>query len=332
MSAAAMQQRTKATFDRLADRDGAVVVYPEALGDPRWSDGWWGAPGGTSTDDVGFLAALIDALVAELGVDRKRVFAAGLSNGAAMVYRLACERPDLVAAVAPVAGGMPPHVARACAQGAPVSIIGMHGTDDPIVAFDPSIRDGIAAWAKRDGCPAQPTSSRLPDTDPGDGTQTRAAVFAPCAAGTEVAFYTIEGGGHAWPGGTSPLGFVRRGTTPHDFDAGVLIGTSSRSTRGTSCRSPAMSPSRPPAGCSVGATSAESSRARRGAEAGCSSTRNGPPARCQPTRAIQVSGRAVAGVMSVATGARCHPEKCGPELRGSTHAGARRCLRKLSNT
>ena len=223
MSAAAMQQRTKATFDRLADRDGAVVVYPEALGDPRWSDGWWGAPGGTSTDDVGFLAALIDAQVAELGVDRKRVFAAGLSNGAAMVYRLACERPELVAAVAPVAGGMPPHVARACAQGAPVSIIAMHGTDDPIVAFDPSIRDAVAAWAKRDGCPAQPASARLPDADPGDGTQTRADVFAPCAAGTEVAFYTIEGGGHAWPGGTSPLGFIRRGTTPHDFDAGVLI-------------------------------------------------------------------------------------------------------------
>jgi polyhydroxybutyrate depolymerase len=223
MNAAAMQQRTTGTFDRLADRDSAVVVYPEALGDPRWSDGWWGSPGGTSTDDVGFLSALIDVLVAELGVDRKRVFAAGLSNGAAMVYRLACERPDLVAAVAPIAGGMPPHVARACATGTPVSVIGMHGTDDPIVPFDQSIRDGIAAWAKRDGCPAQPTSARLADTDPGDGTQTRADVFAPCAGGTEVTFYTIEGGGHAWPGGASPLAFVRRGTTPHDFDAAAVI-------------------------------------------------------------------------------------------------------------
>lgn len=223
MNAAAMQQRTKGTFDRLADRDGAVVAYPQALGDPRWSDGWWGAPGGRSTDDVGFLAALIDALAAEQGIDRKRVFAAGLSNGAAMVYRLACERPELVAAVAPVAGSMPPHLARACAQGEPVSIIGMHGTDDPIVPLDQSIHDDIVTWARRDGCPTQPTSSQLSDADPGDGTRTRADVFAPCTAGTEVAFYTIEGGGHAWPGGTSPLGFVRRGTTPHDFDASALI-------------------------------------------------------------------------------------------------------------
>ena len=70
----------------------------------------------------------------------------------------------------------------------------------------------------------------------------------------------------------------------------------------------------------------------RGAAAGCSSTRNGPPASRQPTRAIQVPRQAVAGATSVATGARCHPEKCGPELRGSMHAGARRCFRKLSST
>jgi len=70
----------------------------------------------------------------------------------------------------------------------------------------------------------------------------------------------------------------------------------------------------------------------RGAEAGCSSTRSGPPARLQPARAIHVAGAAVAGGASVIAGACCHPEKCGPELRGSTHAGARRCLRKLSST
>ena len=41
----------------------------------------------------------------------------------------------------------------------------------------------------------------------------------------------------------------------------------------------------------------------RGVAAGCSSTRNGPPARCHPTRAIQVCGRAVAGATPVASGA-----------------------------
>ena len=60
----------------------------------------------------------------------------------------------------------------------------------------------------------------------------------------------------------------------------------------------------------------------RGAEAGCSSTRSGPPARLQPRHAIHVAGGAVAGGASVTDGGRCQPQKCGPELRGSTHAGA----------
>jgi polyhydroxybutyrate depolymerase len=174
-------------------------------------------------DDLDFLSTLIDSLVAELGIDRKRVFAAGFSNGASMVYRLACERPALVAAVAPISGGMGPSVARACAQNtAPVAIIGMHGTADPTVALDASIRDGIAMWARRDRCAADPLSSRLRDADPTDGTETRVDVYDQCAAGTQVAFFTIEGGGHAWPGGEARL---TGGTTARDFDAAELIWT-----------------------------------------------------------------------------------------------------------
>ncbi|HXJ22067.1 MAG TPA: hypothetical protein VMT03_17725 [Polyangia bacterium] len=60
----------------------------------------------------------------------------------------------------------------------------------------------------------------------------------------------------------------------------------------------------------------------RGAAAGCSSAREGPPARSQPMRAIQVDGGTVAGGTSVAAGSRYHPEKCGPELRGSMHGGS----------
>ena len=222
-SGAGIEWRTNGTFDRLADRDGAVVIYPEALGDPhRWDEGG-DARSGAAPDDLAFLAALVEAAVTELGVDRKRVFAAGFSDGASMVYRLACERSELVAAVAPVSGGMVPDVVRACARGAPVSIIGMHGTADPIAPFGPGIRDGIAAWAKRDGCPPAPRASQLPDLDPHDGTRTRVDLFAPCAGGTAVAFYEIEGGGHAWPGGATVRGLRRRGNTPRDFDAGAAI-------------------------------------------------------------------------------------------------------------
>jgi polyhydroxybutyrate depolymerase len=221
-SAAGSERRTKGTVDKLADRDGAVVVYPQALGDPHWNDGWNAAE---VTDDVGFLASLTDALAAELGIDRQRVFAAGFSNGAGMVFRLACQRPDLFAAVAPVSGGMSQSVASACAPALPVSILAMHGTDDGNVPFTSARNNDIQTWIRRDTCPPQPTSSRLPDTDPSDGTQTRVDTFGPCARGTDVAFYTIEGGGHEWPGGESVFRFrfARHGKLPRDFDAGAVI-------------------------------------------------------------------------------------------------------------
>jgi polyhydroxybutyrate depolymerase len=100
----------------------------------------------------------------------------------------------------------------------------MHGTDDSVVPFDQGIRQDIATWVKRDGCIGPPISSQLPDVDPLDRTRTRVDVFGSCASGTEVAFYAIEGGGHAWPGGDEPLRSVLRpGHAPSDFDAGVLI-------------------------------------------------------------------------------------------------------------
>ena len=217
-TAAAMEQRTRGTFDKLADRDGAVVAYPQALGDPTSWSAWIQAP---RPDDVGFLSALIDSLVAEQGVDRKRVFAAGFSAGASMVYRLACERPDLVAAVAPISGTIPGDVAPICVQNTmPVGIIGMQGTADSVVVLDNWVRDGVTAWARRNRCAADPISSRLRDTDPTDGTETRVDVYDQCAAGTQVAFYTVEGGGHNWPGGEERL---RGGATSRDFDAAELI-------------------------------------------------------------------------------------------------------------
>lgn len=222
-SAVGIERRTRGTFDKLADRDGAVVVYPEALGDPRWNDGW--TTGGASVpDDLAFLSALIDTLAADHHIDRKRVYAAGFSNGASMAFRLACERPDLVAAVAPISGTMSAPVASACPHGPPVGVITMHGTDDPLVPFDDHQQHDLQTWLKRDGCPARPSSSSsLPDTAADDGTTTHVDLYAPCAAGTAVAFYTIEGGGHAWPSGDTGWSLSRHGKTARDFDAAAVI-------------------------------------------------------------------------------------------------------------
>ena len=57
-------------------------------------------------DDVGFMAPLLDRLEANLCVDRRRAYAAGMSNGAIMSHRLACDLAGRIRAVGSVSGAM----------------------------------------------------------------------------------------------------------------------------------------------------------------------------------------------------------------------------------
>jgi polyhydroxybutyrate depolymerase len=219
---ASFERRTNRTFDRIADREGFIVVYPDALGG-QWNAGH---PWETVTnDDVGFLSALIETLVAEFAVDPKRIYVTGFSNGASMSYRLACERQDRIAAVAPVAGGLAVRLMPNCAATAhrPIPLITMHGTADPISPFnDGELEGNLAYWVGRNGCTMPATISRLPDADTSDGTRTRVETYRPCKDRADVVLYALEGGGHHWPGGDEPWRYDR-GNETRDFDAGIVI-------------------------------------------------------------------------------------------------------------
>ncbi|MEO8359627.1 MAG: PHB depolymerase family esterase [Vicinamibacteria bacterium] len=203
-------------FDSVAEGAGVVVAYPDASGE-RWNDGFQNS----STDDVGFLSALADVLVAEFGIDTARVYAAGLSNGAMMVHRLGCQS-DRFAAVAAVAGPMSPHAEERCSPGRPVSVIDFHGTDDRAVPYDERLTQTMRYWARRDGCLEPGEISRLPDADPADGTRVRLEDHARCRGGAEVALYTIEGGGHTWPG-EAPRWTGWSGAVSRDVNASALL-------------------------------------------------------------------------------------------------------------
>jgi len=220
----AFERRTKRTFDTLADREGFVVVYPNALGN-RWNDGAPPSEGGQDhgADDVAFLSAIADSVSKEYAIDAARVYATGFSTGAAMVYRLACEREQQFAAIAPVSGGMMRSVAERCRDGRPISVLVMHGTKDPIVAHDPNVRDSVVAWRTRDACPASPILEQLPDLDTGDSARARVERYSECQGGSEVTLYEIEGGGHTWPGGENTRLASDVGNTCRDFDAAIAI-------------------------------------------------------------------------------------------------------------
>lgn len=206
-------------FDALADREGLVVAYPQAV------DDWWTGCANCNSrafllniDDVGFVEALIRQLEADAGIDPGRVYAAGFSNGALFAQRLACDAADRIAAFASVgATALEPGAVPPCEPGARVPIVFFHGSLDP--SFPPdgrtfgnpptevstlTIDETLAAWVERNGCqPATPERTDLPDVEV-DGTTAARETWSGCGRG-DLSFYEITGGGHTWPG--SPVDF-----------------------------------------------------------------------------------------------------------------------------
>ncbi|KGI69765.1 esterase [Mycolicibacterium rufum] len=190
-------QQLTTNYDAAADRYGFVVAYPDGI-DLSWADGRGASvPDRQGVDDVGFLSTLITELTRQYAVNPGRVFVTGMSAGAFMAQRLACDRADLVAAVVPVAGTL--GAAVPCAPSRPVSVLEVHGDADPVVPFGggpmvgrggPSVIVSAPAMADRwravNGCPP-------PAVTPGRTVSTG------CADGTVVDFVTISGGGHVWP-------------------------------------------------------------------------------------------------------------------------------------
>jgi polyhydroxybutyrate depolymerase len=235
-----MREGTFRAFDALADREGFVVAYPDGF-EEHWNDCRRAGPyraNALDIDDVAFLSALARRLEEELGVDPDRVYATGVSNGGQMAYRLALEAPDLVAAVAPVAAGLPDDANLDCTpSGRPVAILILNGTEDPMNPFEGGrvalygiwgdrgsvlSSDASAAWwAALAGHQAPPQRRRVPDRDPEDGSWVEITTFGD-GPGPEVAHLVVHGGGHTFP---HPRGSYPRliGRTNHDIDAASEI-------------------------------------------------------------------------------------------------------------
>jgi len=208
-----------------ADAEGFIVVAPEGtaehedrskglLSNPQT---WNAGPGiGTlaaarGVDDVGFIRDLIDDLVRTGGVDPRRVFVTGFSNGAAMSFRIGAELSDRVSAIAPVSNALlvpVPALAR------PVSLLLIWGTADPLNPYAggmvkrggqhyerPSAVSSWMTWSKSLACEGSPSSEALKA-----GVTRRA--FERCTGGSAAEFISIDGLGHQWPGGKVYVRFL----------------------------------------------------------------------------------------------------------------------------
>lgn len=204
-------------FDTIADERNLLVVYPQGI-EGQWNNaaraGDYAAKR-LQVDDVGFLRALVKKLVADEGVDRGRIFLAGVSSGGSMVLRMALQAPDVARGYAVIAQSLPtPDNLAPVPTGNPVSIMFMHGTKDPIVPFeggevvlwpvlssrgtvrsaDATVRYFLSLAEVSD--PAR--VEIMPDLDPTDGCTVKRSIWVG-PKGHRVEWVAVLGGGHSSP-------------------------------------------------------------------------------------------------------------------------------------
>jgi polyhydroxybutyrate depolymerase len=207
-------------FGALGQKDGFVTVFPQGTGSPVQ----WNTTDQSSTNpDLQYVTALLDQVESTQCIDTSRVYASGFSDGSFMVSRLACTMSNRFAAIAAVSGLQLP---KPCHTTRRVPILSFHGTADPILFFNggigtstlnnligggppssapstttttlpaklhgPGYPATVQAWAVKDGCDPHSTDTKI-------SSQVIRRTYR-CPVGTDVEFYIILGGGHAWPG------------------------------------------------------------------------------------------------------------------------------------
>jgi len=229
----------------VAKREKFGVVFPDGLNrawaDTRSVDMRGGRTPPDGTDDVAFIAKLIEKYVGDGSADPKHVYVTGLSNGGAMTMTLACVRADLFAAAASVIMNLADESAGSCHPSRPVPMLLMNGTADPLIPYEGgrgtsrfaadgywSTEKTLGFWRRIDGCEEQDgASTELDDRNASDqSTVTR--IESRCPEGHDVVLYRVNDGGHRMPGTSDDTRFPRMvnymlGPQNHDIDGAEVI-------------------------------------------------------------------------------------------------------------
>ncbi|WP_293775848.1 prolyl oligopeptidase family serine peptidase, partial [uncultured Oxalicibacterium sp.] len=190
-----------------ARNEGLIVVALNGVGRTR-NAGTWNAGGccgeamQTDSEDVRFVADVIDAVSRTNKVDPDRIYVTGMSNGGMLTHRVAIALSHRLAGAAVVAGAMfgdemPPIQ--------PVPMLILHGMADSVVPFDGGksptrfvaraqsepfkpAQYAVDFWRRANGCTPPPSVSTQGDV--------RLESSTDCRGGSAVQFYRLTSADH----------------------------------------------------------------------------------------------------------------------------------------
>ena len=199
-------------FLDIIDEKGFVAIFPQGtIAEGKGDTGWYagGDCSGLEVCDLSFIERLIDYSIESLNIDKNRVYVSGFSNGAFMVYTLACFLSDKIAAFAPVSGSMSPDDYQICNPQRPIPVIHIHGINDDSIPVQGSdyvtpLQDVSSYLSSINNC-AQNSVVDGEDTNE-DGYAWYSEISSDCNDNVTVNFTYLENFGHNWPSTESSKG------------------------------------------------------------------------------------------------------------------------------
>jgi len=204
----------------VALRENLILVIPDGLLGPNNQQGWndcrFDAPTNPASDDVQFIASLIETVQKRYTNATPKFFAFGISNGALMAMRLADEMPESISALAIIVASRP--VNSECTDpNMAIPVLLMNGTSDPILPYAGgqiksnrgevySTPETVDYWVSRNQAEATPSVTTLTDSNQSDDSTVTRFDYKSKLSKTVVAHYEVSGGGHTEPSIAEPYG------------------------------------------------------------------------------------------------------------------------------
>ncbi len=199
-------------LNQTADENGFAVCYPQGEKAPKGKTGWnvgYPKQEGWDMDDVSYICDLAHYLQREVELSEKNTFCTGMSNGGDIIYLIAYLRPEVFAAMAPIAGLAFEWFYKKYEAKQAVPLLEVHGTKDKTSMWegDPdntggwgpyiSVPEAVGYWAKVAGSTHEITGEIAPRT-PHNGHRIITHKYVGGKDGVEVWLYEIVGGAHKW--------------------------------------------------------------------------------------------------------------------------------------